>query len=182
MSLDLVYYGDPLLRAVAAPVADFNPALAQLAEDMIDAMRREKGIGLAGPQIGVGKRIFVMEIPVDMDKDEESGERLNPTLEGPLVVVNPEILDPTEEEDVYEEGCLSLPTINGFVTRPFGILLRFQDPRGQARELTLRGLAARCAQHEKDHLDGKLFIDYLSPVKRFAIKGKLRRIKDGDLR
>ncbi len=182
MSLDLVYYGDPLLRAVATPYAEFTPDLAKLAKDMIEAMRREKGIGLAGPQIGVGKRIFVMEIPVDMDKDEQTGERLNPTLEGPLVVVNPELLDPTDEEDVYEEGCLSIPTVNGNVTRPFGIRLRFQDVRGNACELTLRGLAARCAQHENDHLEGKLFIDYLTPVKRFAIKGKLRRIKDGDLR
>jgi peptide deformylase len=181
MALELVYYGNPLLRAVAEPYAEFTPALSRLAEEMVDAMHRERGIGLAGPQIGQGKRIFVMEIPVDMDKDEETGERLNPELKGPLVVINPEILDPSDEEDVYEEGCLSIPGVNGNVTRPFAVRLRFQDLQGKPQELNLRGLAARCAQHENDHLNGKLFIDYLSPVKRLAIKGKLRRIKDGDV-
>ncbi len=173
----LAYYGNPVLRKVAEPVTDFGPELARLAAEMVDTMRHERGIGLAAPQIGLSLRLFVMEIPADMDEDDE-GRRLHPFLDGPLLVVNPEIDELSDDVSVAEEGCLSIPEVRGNVERPWSLRLRFHDPLGTPRELRLQGLAARCVQHENDHLDGVLFIDHLRSVKRLAIKGKLRKIRD----
>ena len=176
MHLPLAYYGNPVLREKARPVTDFNQELADLARDMVETMDAESGIGLAGPQVSRPLRIFVMRIPEEMDMDA-SGGRLNPGLSGPLVVVNPEIDHVAEEEDETEEGCLSIPDVRGNVWRPTSIRLSFQDVEGTPRSMSLKGLAARCAQHETDHLNGVLFIDYLSSVKKVAIRGKLKRIK-----
>jgi len=176
MTLPLSYFGSPILREVAKPITEFTPEVEKLGKDMIATMREEIGIGLAGPQIGKSLRIFVMDIPLDMDTDED-GQPYNPFLKGPLVVINPEIeaLDELDEES--EEGCLSIPDIKGKVFRPFSIELKFQDVKGEPQEMKLSGLAARCVQHEHDHLNGILFIDYLSSVKKMSIKGKLKRIK-----
>lgn len=176
MSLSLCYYGHPVLREQAEPVTEFDHALSQLADRMVETMRRESGIGLAGPQIGRSLRIFVMEIPEDMDVGPD-GVPLNPALQGPLVVVNPEITLLNSPSEEMEEGCLSIPDVRGKVERPFAIHLTYQDVKGNSHTQELKGLAARCAQHETDHLNGVLFIDYLGPVKKQAIKGKLRRIK-----
>ena len=172
MILPLCYFGNPVLRETAEPVTEFGPELKKLAADMVDTMRDEAGIGLAGPQVGVQRRIFVMEIPSDME------DALNPQVAYPLVVVNPEILDPSEVEEELEEGCLSIPEVRGRVVRPENIRMTFQTVEGEHRELRLSGLAARCAQHETDHLNGVLFVDYLGSVKKMAIKGKLRKIKE----
>jgi peptide deformylase len=177
MILNLTYFGNPILRERASEVTDFGPAMARLGRDMIETMHVEAGIGLAGPQVGISQRIFVMEIPVDMDT-EEDGTRLNPKLNGPLVVVNPQLDDFSDDVSVVEEGCLSIPEVRGNVERPWALRLRFQDVVGAPQELRLQGLAARCVQHETDHLDGVLFIDHLSAVKRLALKGRLRRIKE----
>lgn len=177
MNLSLCYFGNPVLREVAMPVSVFDADLARLGQDMIETMREEAGIGLAGPQVGKGLRIFVMEVPPEMDEDE-SGHALNPGLKMPMVVVNPEIEAVGDEEEEMEEGCLSIPEVRGKVLRPFAIRLRYQDVKGEKQEVILRGLAARCAQHETDHLNGVLFIDYLSSVKKMSIKGKLRRIRE----
>lgn len=176
MPLSLCYYGNPILRKTAEPITDFDDDLAQLAKDMVNSMHAEAGIGLAGPQIGVSKRIFVMEVPQDMDLDE-SGRPLNPGLAGPLVAVNPEIEILEGDVEEMEEGCLSIPDVRGRVERPFSIRLSFQNVAGDPQTLELHGLAARCAQHEFDHLNGVLFIDHLGSVKRVAIKGKLKKIK-----
>lgn len=176
MKRPLAYYGNPVLRGKARPVTAFNEELAELARDMVETMEAESGIGLAGPQVSQPLQIFVMHIPAEMDVDP-SGARLNPELTGPLVVVNPEIEPVGEDEDEMEEGCLSIPDVRGNVCRPISIRLSFQDLKGNRRELPLQGLAARCAQHETDHLNGVLFIDYLSSVKKVAIRGKLKRIK-----
>ncbi len=173
----LCYFGHPVLREAARPVESFDDALKSLARDMVDTMHDESGIGLAGPQIGQSLRIFVMSIPADMDEDEE-GKPANAGVVYPLVAVNPEIVDASDEEDDMEEGCLSIPEIRGRVARPVSVTLRYQDTGGKVREQRLHHLAARCAQHETDHLDGILFIDHLSSVKRLAIKGKLRKIKE----
>jgi peptide deformylase len=177
MILPLSYFGSPVLRETAEPVTRFDAELKQLAADMVETMRDESGIGLAGPQVGQPLRIFVMEIPEDMDVDE-GGKRLNPTLETPLVVVNPNLTLDEEFEEEMEEGCLSIPEVRGNVTRPYALTLEFQDVEGHPHSLTLCGLAARCVQHENDHLNGILFIDYLGSVKKMAIKGKLKRIKE----
>jgi len=176
MSLNLCYYGNPILRQSAQPVTVFDAELKKLSADMVDTMRAEAGIGLAGPQIGKSLRIFVMEIPPDMD-EEEPGQRLNPSLNGPLVAVNPEIQAREEEQDELEEGCLSIPEVRGRVERPTDIVLRYQTVTGEEKRLPLTGLAARCAQHELDHLNGVLFIDHLGSVKKMAVKGKLKKIK-----
>ncbi|MCC5850763.1 MAG: peptide deformylase [Verrucomicrobia bacterium] len=180
MKLPLVFYGDPGLRQQAEPVTVFDDKLLALSRDMVETMHAEAGIGLAGPQIGVPRRIFVMEIPPEMDEDE-TGARLNPDLNGPLVVVNPELLELSKNKEEMEEGCLSIPDIRGKVRRPVSVTLRFQDVEGRQREMRLQDLAARCAQHETDHLDGILFVDLLSQVKRVAIKGKLRKLKEQTL-
>ncbi len=177
MILSLTYFGNPRLRERAVEISEFDDQLAKLASDMIETMHAEQGIGLAGPQVDVGKRIFVMEIPQDMDEDQD-GQPLNPQLSGPLVVINPKIETHDEEESEAEEGCLSIPDVRGRVTRPWALSLEYQDLSGASHTLELQGLAARCVLHENDHLDGKLFLDYLSSVKRMAIKGKLKRIKE----
>ncbi|WFB36784.1 peptide deformylase [Kiritimatiellota bacterium B12222] len=176
MNLPLCYYGNPILREKAQPVTTFDAELEKLGKDMIATMREEAGIGLAGPQIGKSLRIFTMEVPLDMDEDE-AGIPHNLGLESPLVVVNPEIEEMGDLDEEMEEGCLSIPDVRGKVIRSFAIKLRYQDVKGEKKELELKGLAARCVQHEFDHLNGVLFIDYLSSVKKMSIKGKLKRIK-----
>ena len=176
MILPLSYYGSPILRQKVAPVTAFDGELARLAKDMVETMHAEAGIGLAGPQVGKDLRIFVMEIPPDMDVDE-TGRPLNPEFTGPLVAVNPEIVPEEDDEEEMEEGCLSIPDVRGRVERPMRIRLSYQTVQGEAKTLELTGLAARCAQHELDHLNGVLFIDYLGSVKRMAIKGKLKKIR-----
>jgi peptide deformylase len=157
-------------------VTEFDADLSSLSKEMIETMRAESGIGLAGPQIGQRMRIFVMEIPPEMDADE-TGRRLNPFLKGPLVVINPDIEILDDEQDEMEEGCLSIPDVRGKVERPFRIRMTYQTVSGGTVTQELQGLAARCAQHEMDHLNGILFIDYLGPVKKRTIKGKLKKIK-----
>jgi peptide deformylase len=176
MSLTLKFYGDPVLREKAEPVEAFDAELKKLAADMVKAMRMESGIGLAGPQIGKRLRIFVMEIPVEMDADEE-GTALNPELKFPLVAVNPELEAISDEENELEEGCLSIPDIRGKVWRPSEVRMQYQTVIGETKEVELQGLAARCAQHETDHLNGVLFVDLLGSVKKMAIKGKLKKLK-----
>lgn len=176
MSLSLCYYGNPILRKTAEPVTEFDDALATLADEMVTSMHAEAGIGLAGPQIGQSLRIFVMEVPPDMDVNE-AGVPNNPGLTGPLVAVNPEIELLEGDVEEMEEGCLSIPDVRGRVERPFSIRLSYQTVTGEPQSLELHGLAARCAQHEFDHLNGVLFIDHLGSVKRVAIKGKLKKIK-----
>lgn len=176
MIYPLCYFGNPILRENAETVTVFDAELEKLGKDMIATMREEVGIGLAGPQIGKSLRIFTMEVPADMDKDE-TGQPYNPGLECPMVVVNPEVEEIGDEDEEMEEGCLSIPEVRGKVTRSFAIKLRYQDVKGEKKELGLKALAARCVQHETDHLNGILFIDYLSSVKKMSIKGKLKRIK-----
>ncbi|MEX2606037.1 MAG: peptide deformylase [Kiritimatiellia bacterium] len=176
MNLSLKFYGDPILRETAKPVETFDADLKKLAADMVKAMREEAGIGLAGPQIGRSLRVFVMEIPSDMDEDAE-GNPLNPGVIYPLAVVNPELEPLSDEEDEREEGCLSIPDIRGKVWRPAAVRMKYQTVTGEQKELELHGLAARCAQHETDHLNGILFVDLLGSVKKMAIKGKLKKLK-----
>jgi len=151
--------------------------LGVLVKNMVETMHAESGIGLAGPQVGRLLRVFVMEIPEEMDVDAE-GVRLNPELSGPLAVINPEIVLESDKREEMEEGCLSIPDVRGKVKRAVSVTMRFQDVEGKERELRLQGLAARCALHEYDHLNGVLFVDRLSQVKRVAIKGKLRKLRE----
>jgi len=170
MKLLLRYYGDPVLRKKAEPVTRFDDELAKLTRAMVSCMRDASGIGLAAPQIGLSQRVFVMEIPPEMDDMERK-------IAYPLVVINPEIETADPEEDELEEGCLSIPEIRGKVQRPHTVRMTYQTVTGDKKELELSGLPARCAQHETDHLNGVLFVDKLGSVKKMAIKSKLKKIK-----
>ncbi len=168
MTLALRYYGDPILRKRASEVREFDAALRELADGMIDAMRHESGVGLAATQVGVEKRVLValqMETPEDSDADE-------------IVMVNPEVLERSPETWLYEEGCLSIPGIRGDVTRPERVRVRYQDLEGKTHTITIEGMFARVVQHEIDHLDGKLFIDYLSTGEKTLLKTRLKKIAE----
>lgn len=141
--------GDPILRARAEPVRAVSDELRRLADDMFETMYMAKGIGLAAPQVGVGERMFV----VDVD-----GAR--------YVFVNPELVRTAGPEDTSEEGCLSIPEIMGDVTRPANVVMSALDVAGEPFTLEATGLLGRCMQHELDHLNGRLFIDHLSFLKK----------------
>lgn len=146
--LDLRVLGDPILRDRTKPVTDVTDDMRALAADMFETMYAAEGIGLAAPQVGRTERVFIMDVD-----------------ENPLVLINPEILE-REGTERAEEGCLSIPEIFGDVDRATRIVARALDVDGETFEVELAGLAARCVQHELDHLDGKLFIDYMSLIKR----------------
>ena len=161
--LDVITVPHPTLREKAAPVTTFDAELKQFVEDMLETMYDEKGVGLAANQVNVLKRVFVA------DCSEERND--------PKVFINPEILEVSEETDAAEEGCLSLPTLySGPVIRPVAVRVRAQDVNGDFFELEADGLLGRCIQHEYDHLEGVLFIDYLSRLKQQRILKKLEKV------
>lgn len=159
---DVLTYPAPKLREVAKPVTDFDDVLRNHVEAMFDTMYHDHGCGLAATQVGLFSRVFVMDT---------SRDRSNP-----ICVINPEILS-LEGKVVSEEGCLSFPGVYAKVNRSKVITVRFQDLSGSFQELTLEGLASHCVQHETDHLNGKLFIDYLSPMKRERLLKKMSKIQ-----
>jgi peptide deformylase len=158
--LEILQAPHPLLKANAAPVDRFDDRLRRLAADMLETMYAAPGVGLAAPQVGVMERLVVADVA-------EGEERR------PMVLVNPEILWRSLERTTAEEGCLSLLNQFADVTRPQAVRLTYQDEQGQERELAADGLLARCVQHELDHLDGVLFVDHLSVLKRNMIMRKL---------
>lgn len=153
MKYKIRYIGDPILRKVAEPITKFDEDLKQFARDMIDVMHVEDGIGLAAPQIGISKQIIAVDAS-ELVEDEY-----------PRVFINPEILE-SSGEWVVEEGCLSIPGVREEVTRPEKILLRFQDETGELFTEEYSGWLSRILQHEIDHLNGILFVDRISPVRR----------------
>ena len=155
----------PVLKQVSEPVEKVDDELRALMDDMLETMYAAPGIGLAAVQIGVPKRVIVM----DIGRDEEARE--------PRYFVNPEILWASEETLPYEEGCLSVPDYYDEVQRPSRVKLRYLNYQGEAVEEDAEGLFAVCIQHEMDHLDGKLFVDYLSPLKREMVRKKLAKAK-----
>lgn len=151
---------------MADPVARVTPEIEALAADMLATMYDAPGIGLAAPQIGVSQRIFVMDATREPDAPR-----------APLVLLNPEVTWVSEAENVYEEGCLSIPDQYGEVTRPAEVRLRWLGLDGKTQEREFDGLWATCAQHELDHLNGVLFIDHLSAIKRQMITRKMQKLK-----
>ena len=156
---------DPLLRKVSEPVNSVNKEVKNLMDDMLETMYAAPGIGLAAVQIGVLKRIIV----IDLSKD---GEKKNP-----LFIVNPEITFKSNELISYEEGCLSIPNQFAEVKRPSSCKVNFLDYNGKKKEINANGLLATCIQHEVDHLDGILFIDHLSKLKKDLILKKTKKQK-----
>lgn len=158
--LPILHHPDPRLRIKAAPVEVFDAALKRLAEDMLETMYAAPGIGLAATQVNVHQRVLV----ADVSRDQDS----------PLCLVNPVLLDQDGVEEM-EEGCLSVPGIYESVQRAERIRVRAQNVQGESFEFEADGLLAVCIQHEMDHLEGKLFVDYLSLLKRSRIKRKLEK-------
>jgi peptide deformylase len=168
--LPIIYYPDAVLRKSAEPFERVDNETRRLAEDMIETMMGVSGLGLAAPQIGLSRRLFVMNA---YHGDEEEGVDLRG-------LINPEILEKTEEMRVYEEGCLSIPGISAEVERPSSVLIRYIDLDGEIREEWLHGRPATIAQHELDHLNGVLFIDHLSRLKRDFLIRKYRKARQSD--
>ncbi len=158
--LPILHHPDPRLRIKARPVVDFGPILQKLVDDMFETMYDAPGVGLAATQVGVDLRLAVM------DAGEEQPE--------PRVLINPEILQADDRREM-EEGCLSVPDASEKIERFNHLKLRALDRKGTAYELEVEGLRAQAIQHEIDHLDGKLYIDYLSSLKRERILKKLRK-------
>jgi peptide deformylase len=157
--LNILRYPDPRLHKVAKPVELFDQRLAKLAADMAETMYEAPGIGLAASQVDVHERLIVIDT-------SETKDQLQ-------VFINPEILWASEEKQMYDEGCLSVPGIYDGVERPAKVKVRALDVQGQPFEVAAEGLLAVCIQHEMDHLLGKVFVDYLSPLKRNRIKSKM---------
>ena len=168
--LELKYYGDPVLRKETHSVKEFNSELERFAEDMIETMRVNSGVGLAAPQIGDLRSLIVIDV-----SSEEDEENLDP-----LILVNPDIIE-LSGNCVIEEGCLSIPEVRVEVERPEEIRVIYQDVKGNKEDLKYDGMLARVIQHEVDHLRGRLMIDYLSSVKRDLLKSKLQKISRGEI-
>jgi peptide deformylase len=171
---------DPRLKIISQPVTVFDDALKTLTDDMFETMYDANGIGLAAIQIGVAKRVLVIDLqePVPHDHDHEHGEHCNHSHEvinNPRIFINPEILDPSDEYSAYNEGCLSVPDQYAEVERPAAIRARWQDLEGKVHEEEMEGMMATCLQHEMDHLQGILFIDHLSRLKRQMVIKKLEK-------
>jgi peptide deformylase len=160
----IIVIPDPQLRLVSAPVTGISRDVQALADDMLETMYDAPGIGLAAIQIGVPLRM----VTIDLAKKDEP--------HAPMVFINPEIIESSTETSTYEEGCLSIPEYYEEVERPERVKVRFSDLKGQTLELDAEGLMATCLQHEIDHLNGKLFIDYLSKLKRDRVMTKFRKL------
>ena len=162
----ILIHPDPRLKKACAPVAEVSPEVGALAEDMLRTMYDAPGVGLAAPQVGVMQRLFVM----DCVKEEGEAPR-------PMVLINPEIIAASDEVNTYEEGCLSIPEHYGEVSRPKLVTMRWMGLDGKTHEDEFDELWATCAQHELDHLNGKLFIDHLGAIKRQMITRKMVKLK-----
>ncbi len=160
---DIFYYGSKVLRLTATPVTEFDAEFAEQCNILIDLMYEYDGVGLAAPQMGISKRFFA----IDVSKEGDS----------PMILVNPEFTWKSEELETDSEGCLSIPGIRGMVERPASVSIKALDENG--KEVLFEkvdGLFARALQHENDHLDGTLFVDRLTPVKKQLIASKLKKI------
>ncbi|MGH1354705.1 MAG: peptide deformylase [Thalassovita sp.] len=166
MKHPILIHPDPRLKKVCDPVADLSDELRILADEMLETMYDAPGIGLAAPQIGKMHRLIVL----DCVKEEGETPR-------PLIMFNPEVIASSDDTNVYEEGCLSIPDQYAEVTRPADVSVRWLDVNGNEQTEDFGGLWATCVQHEIDHLNGKLFIDYLKPLKRQMITRKMQKLK-----
>jgi peptide deformylase len=172
MILPVIVYGDPILRKVAEPIGPDYPGLAQFLDDFWETMYYADGVGLAAPQVGRSIRLFVV--------DASSGAEEDPSLANfKKVFINPEIVAYSGDPWSMEEGCLSLPEIRENVTRPDQIRIKYQDENFVEHDGVFTGFAARIVQHEFDHLEGRMFVDYLSPLKKKLLRGKLLNISKG---
>ena len=163
-ALPLVIFPEPILRKVSEPITAVTAEVKRLADDMLKTMYEAPGIGLAAIQVGRPLRM----VTIDLARQEEEPQ--------PLVLLNPEVTWKSDDLSVYEEGCLSIPDYYEEVERPASVKVRWMDLKGQTQEMLAEGLMATCLQHEIDHLNGVLFVDYLSKLKRDRVLAKFRKL------
>ena len=185
--LEILEAPDPRLKTVSKPVDTFDDQLKILVDDMFETMYAAHGIGLAAIQVGVPLRLLVIDLqpedpdaepePCDHDHGDGHHHHHQPTKREPRIFVNPEILDPSAETKSYQEGCLSVPEMFADVLRPAEIQVKWLDENGKAHDEKIDGLLATCLQHEMDHLNGVLFIDHLSKLKRDMLLKKLEKLR-----
>lgn len=168
--LPILEVPDPRLKTVSTPVEKVDDELRALIADMFETMYAAPGIGLAAIQVGVPKRVLVMDL---QEEEDEEGK----PIKAPRVFINPEILDPAEELNTYTEGCLSVPDQFADVDRPVTCRVKWLDENGEAHDEVFTGLLATCIQHEMDHLEGIVFLDHLSRLKRQMIMKKLEKAR-----
>ncbi|GIV25830.1 MAG: peptide deformylase [Bacteroidia bacterium] len=166
----IVLYGDPILRRQAQPVRLDDPELPRLIQDLWDTMYNAEGVGLAAPQIGVSLQVFVVDA-APLQPEEE------PPFKG--VFINPRLISEGTACVPHEEGCLSIPGVRERIFRPDSVQVSYYDAEGQFHERTFSGIVARVIQHEHDHLLGRLFVDYLSPVRRQLVRKRLQQVARG---
>jgi peptide deformylase len=166
MKRNIILHPDPRLKKLCDPVADISDELRVLADDMLETMYKAPGIGLAAPQVGVLRRLIVLDC-----------EKADDVAPNPMIMFNPHVISASDEQNTYEEGCLSIPEQFADVTRPSEVQVAWLDRDGNAQQDVFDGLWATCVQHEIDHLEGKLFIDYLKPLKRQMITRRMQKIK-----
>lgn len=164
--LEIVHYPAPVLLSVGRPIGEdeFGPELDRLVSDMFETMEEAKGVGLAAPQVGVARRLFVMDVPGEDDKREQH------------VLINPEIVH-IDGEQIGDEGCLSFPGLYQVVKREMRVIARARNLKGEEFELDVAELAARCILHETDHCDGIVFLDRMTPLKRELAKRKIKTLQ-----
>ncbi|HED53260.1 MAG TPA: peptide deformylase [Phycisphaerales bacterium] len=177
--LTLHFFPDPILRQVTAPVDPIDQTVADVVARMTEIMRGESGLGLAAPQAGLAWRLFICDIPESAT--EPFGEPIPGTqgfTDGPIICINPSLVDPSPDRSPYDEGCLSLPGIRGDVIRPEVVTLTATGLDGKSFTIRASGLLARCIQHEYDHLDGVLIIDKMTQMSRLKNRSKLKRLQN----
>jgi peptide deformylase len=178
--LPIVAYGHPVLRKVAKDILPDHPGLEKLVEDMWETVYASNGVGLAAPQVNRDIRLFVIDTVQMFNSMEENEKAGYPDAPGvKAVFINAHLVEVDGKEWPYNEGCLSIPKIREDIYRAETVTLQFRDHNFDSRILTFTGLTARVILHEYDHIEGKLFIDYLSPLKRKLMKGKLNDISKG---
>lgn len=186
---DIIMVPDPILKQVAQPIENIDAGIKAQVSTMINTMYHGSGIGLAANQVSKLNRIFVMDLPEDswvhgpavhgvltIEAGYKSGEKDEDLKLDPIAFINPKVIWKSEQKSIYDEGCLSLPKQYGEVVRPAQVRVQFQDVEGQTHEELFDGLHSHCVQHEIDHLDGVLFIDYLSSLKRGIILRRMKKI------
>lgn len=172
MIYPVVVYGDPVLRKVAKPIEKNYEGLSEIIENMWETMYQSEGVGLAAPQIGLSIRLFIIDATIAADEEPELKDFKK-------VFINPEIMKISGDEWEMNEGCLSIPEIREEIIRPDVVRLKYYDENFELHEEEFGGYAGRIIQHEYDHLEGVLFIDYLSQLKKRLLKNKLRNIATG---
>lgn len=172
MNLPIYVYGQPVLRKVAVDITKDYPGLSQFIADMWETMYKSDGVGLAAPQVGKSIRLFVID-GAPLEEDDASLQGFKQTF------INAHIVERNDEQVPFTEGCLSLPNIREEVLRPSKVRIQYYDEDWQYHDEYIEGVAARIVQHEYDHLEGKMFVDLISPIRRALLKGKLTAISKG---